>query len=254
MMSLSVHAQKFSQRQAQVFWYIGQERKGILNISFDFESEEFEIIAELVAIRHLIFEKLSFEVEPFFGKGYRLAVSRGAIKKLFRGTSSKAFAGQFAAFLKIRMEEAVIEVDRWLDKFGHDKESWPQETIEASYHQYSSPHTMIETPVLGKIFITQHAIEQFRARHDSADEIRAPLASLVQRLKHPNMAIELLPESVLEQKKRRYGRADNIQALRHPDSQDTFLILTDESGDKNLVTVFGQREKLKTRSAAKTYR
>ncbi|MCA2423706.1 hypothetical protein LAZ43_28760, partial [Vibrio alginolyticus] len=53
MMTLTTVSKKTSNNSALVFWRVGTKRKGILDVHIDFDHEEADLLAELVAIRYL---------------------------------------------------------------------------------------------------------------------------------------------------------------------------------------------------------
>ncbi|WP_446667976.1 hypothetical protein, partial [Klebsiella pneumoniae] len=108
MMTLTTVSKKTSNNSALVFWRVGTKRKGILDVRIDFDNEEADLLAELVAIRYLALDKQVFCREPGAGAGYKLVVSKGAIKKLALGKSTKEFAFKFAACLTGRLKGATI--------------------------------------------------------------------------------------------------------------------------------------------------
>ncbi|EDR1414855.1 hypothetical protein C3863_005003, partial [Salmonella enterica subsp. enterica serovar Dublin] len=115
MMTLTTVSKKTSNNSALVFWRVGTKRKGILDVHIDFDHEEADLLAELVAIRYLALDKQVFCREPGAGAGYKLVVSKGAIKKLALGKSTKAFAFKFAACLTGRLKGATIEVSQSME-------------------------------------------------------------------------------------------------------------------------------------------
>ncbi|MFD2016686.1 hypothetical protein ACFSJQ_16140 [Vibrio olivae] len=92
MMTLTTVSEQLSSTQSRVFWRVGTQRKGILNVTLDFENDDSALLCELCAIRHLLIESQVFGRVPGTGKGYKLVVSKGAIKKLARGRSDKKYA------------------------------------------------------------------------------------------------------------------------------------------------------------------
>lgn len=57
MMTLTTVSKKTSNNSALVFWRVGTKRKGILDVHIDFDHEEADLLAELVAIRYLALDK-----------------------------------------------------------------------------------------------------------------------------------------------------------------------------------------------------
>lgn len=60
MMTLTTVSKKTSNNSALVFWRVGTKRKGILDVHIDFDHEEADLLAELVAIRYLALDKQVF--------------------------------------------------------------------------------------------------------------------------------------------------------------------------------------------------
>lgn len=60
MMTLTTVSKKTSNNSALVFWRVGTKRKGILDVRIDFDNEEADLLAELVAIRYLALDKQVF--------------------------------------------------------------------------------------------------------------------------------------------------------------------------------------------------
>ena len=89
MMILTTVSEKVSETEARVFWRVGTKKKGILDVTLDFAHEESALLGELVAIQHLLFAKKVLDREPGSGQGYKLVVSKGAIRKLALGKSSR---------------------------------------------------------------------------------------------------------------------------------------------------------------------
>lgn len=80
MMTLTTVSEQLSSTQSRVFWRVGTQRKGILNITLDFENDDSALLCELCAIRHLLIESQVFGRVPGTGKGYKLVVSKVQLK------------------------------------------------------------------------------------------------------------------------------------------------------------------------------
>ena len=59
-MRLKTQSQKISSRVGRVNWHIGQNNRGILDIHLDRAPQDIALAAELIAIKHLIFDKTNF--------------------------------------------------------------------------------------------------------------------------------------------------------------------------------------------------
>lgn len=241
MMRLTTHCQAIEQGVHRVYWRTGLVNAGVLDVHLDFETDDPSLAAEIVAIRHLLFSKKVFDRAPMKGQGYKLYVSQGAIKKLVLGKSSKVHLSRFAAFLSGRMKGVEIEVRKSTKDMPSEADVTPEQII-ISYDAAVS-HEILETPAMGTVLITKHAIEQYDKRNSSGDTDK-PFSSLVKRLSNAELKRYDLPEAVLKHKARKYGTAENVEVWRHPTSDVNFVVLR-ERGQRVLVTVFeraGERE------------
>lgn len=237
MMILTTVSSKTSDTSALVFWRTGTKRKGILDVRLDFAHEEADLVAELIAIRYLLFDKQVFDRSPGDGAGYLLRVSKGAIRKLARGVSSKTFAIKFAAFLTGRMKGIEIEVSQSREHMEEMGEG-DVEVLDAERQKYTQVHDEIDTPAIGPVLVTRHALERFQARLSTGDP-KKPWASLAGRLRNPDLRMEPLDARVARHKVRKYGRADNIEIWSHPDSSLKYLMVVNGDDHRRvLVTVF----------------
>ncbi|KGM26778.1 hypothetical protein [Photorhabdus sp. RM96S] len=241
MMTLTTVSKKTSNNSALVFWRVGTKRKGILDVRIDFDHEEADLLAELVAIRYLALDKQVFCRELGAGSGYKLVVSKGAIKKLALGKSSKKFAFKFAACLTGRLKGAAIEVSQSIEFMDEPKEG-NVELLDVDKQAYTQTHDEISTPAIGPVLVTQHAIDQYQARITSGDP-KKPWASLVGRLQHPELQVQPFDERVARHKARKYGRVDNVEVWGHRDSKFKYLmVINDDNKKRVLVTVFERNE------------
>lgn len=237
MMTLNTVSKKTSNNSALVFWRVGTKRKGILDVRIDFDHEEADLLAELIAIRYLVLDKQVFCCKPGSGSGYKLVVSKGAIKKLALGKSTKAFAFKFAAYLTSRLKGVTIEVSQSME-FMDEPGEGNVELLDADRQTYAKTYDEISTPAMGPVLITQHAIDRYQARITSGSP-KKPWASLVSRLRHPELQILPFDPKVARHKARKYGRVDNVEVWGHRDSKFKYLMVIDEDTKKRvLVTVF----------------
>ncbi|MFC6674008.1 hypothetical protein [Marinobacterium aestuariivivens] len=240
MMTLTTISEKKSDTEARVFWRAGTKKRGILDVTLDFAHADSALIAELVALQHLLFDRKVFDREPGAGAGYKLVVSKGAIRKLALGKSNKAYATKFAAFLSNRMKGVTIEVSQDYEFMAKPDEVEP-ELLGGEREVYANTYDAIETPAMGRVLVTQHAVEQYQARITSGSP-KKPWASLVGRLMHPELRMMKVDEKVLRHKARKYGRSDNVEFWGHPTSVFVYQVLREDNGDRVLVTVFERSE------------
>lgn len=235
MMRLRTLSEKVSNTEARVVWRTGERLSGILDVTLEQSHEESDLLAELAAIKYLLFEKQVFDRVPVSPQGYQLIVSKGAIKKLARNKSNKTFAQLYAFPLTTRLEGISIEVSQKREWFPDPAEI----QVEPIYVQkaFAREYDVIDTPAIGRVLVTQHAVDQYTARvlDEGAKNARA---SLQQRLGNPELRVFDLDEAVLQHKAKKYGRADNIQVWGHPTSTTRFMVLRDKQDYGVLVTVF----------------
>lgn len=236
-MTLTTISERISDTNAHVFWRVGTKNKGILDIALTDAQTDSALIAELFAIQYLLFDKQVLDRAPGSGTGYRLVVSKGAIKKLALGKSDKLHALKYAAFLTNRMRGVAIEVSPspGFMALPHEVEI---ESLGCGHKDHLEYDT-VDTPAMGKIQITHHAFEQYQARITSGDP-KKPWASLVGRLMHPDLEQIEFSGKVAVHKARKYGRLD--ECWSHPTSRFHYIVSRGDDGVGVLVTVF-EREK-----------
>jgi hypothetical protein len=238
MMTLHTRISTFSSEQeVVVLWRTGTKNKGAIKVDVRQYKEDATIIAELVAIRTLLYVQQVFDRAPSSGQGYRLVVSKGAIKKLAQGRSNKRHCLPFAEFLRARMEEADIVVSHDMEymnsiNIGEAKTISPDES-------HREKHDRIETPAMGQVYLTRHAVMQYQERISSGKPLN-PWASLTQRLMNAELKQQEIPARILRHKTLKFGRADNIEAWSHPTSKFIYLVVN-EDGRRTVVTVFERR-------------
>ncbi|WP_317387825.1 hypothetical protein [Vibrio diabolicus] len=235
MMTLTTVSERLSSTQSRIFWRVGTQRKGILDVTLDFENDDSALLCELCAIRHLLIESQVFGRAPGTGKGYKLVVSKGAIKKLARGRSDKKYAQKFAAFLQSRLAGVQIEVSTKTEYMAVIEAEAPEHLLAERKH-YAGTFDAIETPAMGTVLVTAHAVSRYSERISSGKP-KAPWLSLVKRLQNPELRIYPLLERERRRKAKKYGTADNVEEWGHPSSEFHFLILNDQ-GTRTLVTAY----------------
>ncbi len=239
-MTLTTVSERIASTKARIFWRVGTKNKGIIDLNLRSSSEDPALVGELIAIQYLLFDMKVFDRAPGGGSGYKLVASKGAIKKLALGKSSKKFAVKYASFLLNRMKGVTIEVSQKLEFMANPDEALPI-VIEEGKDVRTQEYAEIITPTMGALKVTQHAVEQYEERISSGCP-KKPWASLTKRLMHPDLRILPLDTKILAHKERKYGRSDNIEAWSHPTSTFTYLVVIDDKGNRVLVTVFERHE------------
>jgi hypothetical protein len=180
-------------------------------------------------------ERQALDRVPEHGGGIKLQVSSGAVRKLLRGASDKTDALPYAVFIKLCLQGAEIEVPKRM--WGAPvPESTVIEDVEIDWQEYKNPHFAVDTPSMGLVYVTMHAIEKYGERNDGGTPDRL-LPSLIRRLKHPAIRQRVLPDYVLREKAMRYGRSDDVEAWSIPNQGMVFMVLN-SGGRRTLVTTF----------------
>ncbi len=234
---MSLHTRPFAvDSHVIVSWATGRCTNGFLRLDVDDLVEDRLIRAELHAIEYLMFQKRVFNVDPASGKSFAFYVSSGAIKKLALQRSKKTHLFDAAAFFTTRLEGAQIHVVK-SDSLAPEWDISACDRVEPvtlAGGRYSS--TTFESPVLGTVEVSAHALRRFVQRLSSGTP-NAPWPSLVRRLNHPGLRQHPLPERHKRHKLRKYGSVDGVEIWAHPMSSMAFLFINDGSR-RRLLTVF----------------
>lgn len=243
-MTLTTISKSVSVNSVLVYWRVGTKRKGVLDVRMDFSTEDQEIIAELIAIRHLVMTSKVFCRTPTTGKGFQVTVSKGAIRKIVQGRSDKAFASRFASLLTGRMEGVVVNVSHSMNFMINVQEAAQAdqlEVLDAAGKNFASPHETIETPAIGTLSVTHHAVRRYEERLNSKsrdERLYRPWSSLFSRLRNPSLKRSPLNDKVMRHKMRRYGSGNVIEIWSHPSDTMRYAVVTRPDNRKVLVTVF----------------
>tara|TARA_R110001583_G_scaffold7080_2_gene35222 strand:+ start:390 stop:1109 length:720 start_codon:yes stop_codon:yes gene_type:complete len=234
MMMLSTYSVLTENQSASVFWRIGLTRGGCVQLTLDdgVESDK-ELIAEILAIKYLLYQKRVFDHQIGTGKGFQLNVSKGAIKKCALGKSGKQHVLTHAKYLA-GVPEMNIQVSK--DDFRNVLEDPQVDVISAE--DIIEETRVVETPCLGDVVVLRHAVDRY-AQRITDGEPKNPWASLVKRLMHPALQRLTIPENVLTHKERKYGSTKNLELWGHSNSALKLLLINEpEKSRKLLITVF----------------
>lgn len=250
MMTLTTVSAATDNNGAVVFWRCGRSRRGVLDVRFMFKAPEGEasVIAELIAIRHLITERKVFNVIPGRGSSLCLNLSNPVAKQLIEGEKPATFASGFARFLQkeSRLGGANIEVSQDMDfmvPLDTPITDPAYEVLMVEAKQYTGYREMVTSPSIGKVWITQHAAKRYieRSNH-SADGVRSPWAALSSILRRSKMERVTLRREVMRHKLYKYV-GEQAEVWSQPSSPVRFVLVPQKDGSKVLVTVFERKEK-----------
>lgn len=234
---LTTFSEKSGPDSAKVYWHLGAEKNGVLEVLLPYTSNDSDIIGELVAINYLATEKHIFGNEVLHGSGINLNVSKGAIKKILAGKSAKKEVVKYASFIPFMMYGVTVQTHKKRgEAIGVDESCF--EKIDVDVEKYTNTKLMIDTPAIGPVEITAHALNRYIERiKDESGELKHPLRSLVNRLSNPDNYQVDLPEKVRLHKLKKYGDDGSFTVWKHPTSTLNYGLI--QKGDKHtLVTVF----------------
>ena len=218
----------------RVFWRMG--RDGVCKGAYDILIPpayvlDAAILGELAALRHLLgVRRISGENRN--GTGLHLVVSRGAIKKLAEKKSSKAYLAEFSHFLTTRYFDAQIIVEK--DKGWLPADPGQVKTVEINLDGIN-PIEFIETPLLGKVTISSHALTEYAAVAGTADASQS-WRSISRRLKGRLSKVEI-SVSLASVHRRKYPNKSS-ETWKHPDDTMHFVFSREKPDLLVIVTVY----------------
>ena len=220
-----------------VAWSKGLKNKGFVSVE-GITSKDPEVVAEISTIKYLLFNENIFNREITTGKGFQL-ICDPLIHKIHNGKTSRKHLEHFLFFLNHNFAGCLVtKMNRNHEELlpQLDDEDLPVITIEDSGS--IQDNDIIETPAIGRIRITSHALEQYKQRLHSGEAER-PRRSLLKRLRHPEIRQKKLPDNVEIKKIRKYGTMENTEIWGHDSSQMHFVVVRDPSNQLGtLVTVY----------------
>ena len=229
----------------KVLWSTGLKRFGSLLVRFtdDVPYKDAAIAAELIAIRHLLFDVQVFSRIPTSAAGISLSVSKGAIKKLSTGKSDKADLKKFASFIMSngRLANCKIEVVQAINQYLELAVPTEPDVLEINQSTYRITE-VFTTPVLGQVVLTHHAVERYIQKLRDNDSPRLPWVSLINRISNPELIQYKLSDKVLEHKRRKYGVDNQVEIWGHPQSSFRYVVVRDAANSIPVVTTVFRRE------------
>lgn len=231
---LHLYASETSPRSACVRWSVGIKNRGVLSVQFAEHTPDLEAAAELAAIRYLLAQKQVTGTEISTGKGMLIEVSKGAVRKLWLGKSSKRHLTKYASFLRTQLAAAEVRVAKSPHETIPSEDAPVTDTLIVSPMRYE----YVDTPH-GRIYITDHALERYKERMHQGYEEKA-FASLCNRLKHPALRPVELPSSVLKHKLKKHGHVP-FAVLSMTNCVDHFVVAQHPTFGLVLVTVFDRK-------------
>lgn len=238
MMHLST---KFVSEQNEKFvfhWSTGSHKCGVLHVEINKPTTSPRFAAELRAIEYLIFEKNIFQREIILsGKGFHFHVSQSPVLDLCRKKKTKdSLMTRLLQVHGSRLFGCLLSLidDNQQSFLENVTDSTPIENIGLARIDFSC----IETPVMGKVRISQHSIEQYKSRLKTGSPVD-PLRSITKRLLHPNIQRQEIPKYLHFRKKLTHGVTRTDEHWGHQNDDVHFVVVREpDTGIGNLVTTY----------------
>jgi hypothetical protein len=247
----SLLSESESTKTVSVSWTAGN-RTGIadVTISADIWDEGEKIrggAAVATTLRWIVFERELCGQKRSSGKGIEVYSDHQTTNFLtfpqYHGAGFKS-----AAFIPLRLRGITfiatngtteIQAQEQGQKEPHDE---GRITIEVTGEIYEK----IDTPALGEVWVTHHAVEQFVERAGAAfGEMREPWKSFVKQITNPGLVKYVMPEKVIQFKREKYGH-DIHDTWGHPTSVLKFIVTHDNLGRQIVVTTVANVSTKKT--------
>lgn len=237
MMILTTTVDRINQDRCKVSWTTGLKHFGIVEVvnSSKIPIDDFSVIAELLAIKHLLFEVQVFDRFPFTGVGYQLCVKHHVIKDLVEGFSSQVHLKEYIRFFDV-LEGITVKIDKLLGIYEDELGCAPKCVIGTSC---MGVQFNFISPVLGQTCLTMHAIEQYRERLGS-DIPKNIWLSVSRKLNSERLKKLNVPQKVLIHKAMKYGQSNNVEVWGIPQSSMRFLIIKNAE-KRTVVTSFCEK-------------
>lgn len=180
-----------------VYWMTGEMTKGVIEVQMP-DIDDAGTAAELAIARTLLVER-NVCGHNKTGAGLRLFISRGAILKLVKQTSSKRHLAPYALFLLTRFVGAACEFD---DTHG----SWISDDLVRERIEFDAPPPAecVTVGTFGDVEVTMHVVERYR-QHFNVKAERAWLA-LATAAKEAVPAEQKGRPAIMDAKHRKLGR------------------------------------------------
>lgn len=234
---LKTRTTALNQNTAVVEWYAGRNRNGLLTVELQFNHRHdiTNLLAELLAIQHLLFNVNVFTMDLVLPEPITLEVSDKRILGLVN-CIPEAPLYQTSAFLRNRLKGVDLKLNIEPECFQEIEASQPEVYIASEPAERHFSHVVVKTPSLDEVLINTHAIDKYVRLH-AGGSLRKPIKSLVSRLNNPKLVKMEIPQHVLRHKLIQYQNNENIEVWGIPEATLRFLIIKEKQA-KCLRTVF----------------
>ncbi|HAS6727115.1 TPA: hypothetical protein GRI87_00800 [Vibrio parahaemolyticus] len=234
---LKTRATVLNRYTATVEWYTGRNRNGLLSVEIPFghRPDDTGLLAELLAIQHLLFNVNVFTMQVVQPEPITLEVSDKRILGLVN-CIPKAPLSLTSSFLRNRLKGVDLKLNIEQECFDQIEASQSEVYVAIEPAEPHFSHIVVNTPSLDEVFINTHAINKYVRLH-TGGSLRKPIKSLISRLHNPKLVKMDIPQHVLSHKLIQYQNNENIEVWGIPDATLRFLIIKERQG-KCLRTVF----------------
>lgn len=226
----------------KVFWYLGKNANGVLEVDLTRSVDDKPVIAEMFALRYLLEEKQVCGANRT-GEGLQITVSSGAIKKAQHADTGKTHLVRYAHFLATRFRDAEIEVEK--------DDAWVSGILDPEEHVILNANQAIDETIplhgMGDVVLSRHALERYMERNKVNG-----FAKAYKSLKRIAAAGIVRPVSYSQNWELRQYFKHGVKArvFNHADSLINFVVSLEEGGRNVLSTVVFEditmREKMPT--------
>nr|WP_272165015.1 hypothetical protein [Vibrio diabolicus] len=237
MMKLKIQTIATSKFNVSVAWFSGLSKNGVIDVRVS-QIEHRIAVAELTVARYLLWDRQVFGHRPGSGKSLEIGFSCATLRSLKQSSSNE-------------LRQASQYLKTWLDGVQLN----PEEIVgvAASTDQipmiqpYRLPQPVFDSPVLGPVAISRHAIQRYqeRFRHGYT---KSPWLSLQRQLCNPELRQARLSDRTRFQKLLKYGD-DGSQVWHHP-TGDLYFLLVPQETHSLVVTVFSHLSHSMAKEAA----
>lgn len=213
----------------KVFWSLGKNFNGVLEVDLRRAVADKPVIAEMFALRYLLEDKQVCG-ENRTGEGMRITVSSGAIKKAQRSDTDKTHLVRYAQFLATRFRDAEIEVEK--------DDSWVSNIAESTAPVRLDANQAIDELIylhgFGDVVLSRHVLERYMERNKVKGFAKAYKS--LKRVAASSVIKPVLYSQNWELNKcLKHGV--NAKVFNHADSLINFIVSLEEGGRNVLTTV-----------------
>ncbi len=218
--------------RVRVYWMTGKLRRKAIDVTLALTCQDKPAAAETIAIRYLLGEVNVFNANRT-GINLRFVVSKGAIKKMAKNSTSKIDLYEYGYPIFTRYAEAEITVSKDKSWFPGQEEMGEVPVIDGEALRGIEK---IQTESLGVIAITRHAMERY-GEHCGTIDMNTTWKNINRRFKGGKIDQIKLPPRVIMHKLKKYGEAPEV--WKHPENSLHYVFCT-RFDHKVLVTVFNK--------------